>query len=40
MAAAWQPDADFQRQAALWGVALREPVTAEETGLICCLLAG
>ncbi|MDA8477696.1 primosomal protein DnaT [Citrobacter sp. Awk 4] len=26
----WQPDADFQRQAALWGVALREPVTAEE----------
>ncbi|MEY5076802.1 primosomal protein DnaI, partial [Salmonella enterica subsp. enterica serovar Corvallis] len=22
---AWQPDADFQRQAALWGVALREP---------------
>ncbi len=25
-----QPDADFQRQAALWGVALREPVTAEE----------
>ena len=30
MYAAWQPDADFQRQAALWGVALREPVTAEE----------
>jgi DNA replication protein DnaT len=28
MYAAWQPDADFQRQAALWGVALREPVTA------------
>ncbi|EBD4077352.1 primosomal protein DnaT [Salmonella enterica subsp. enterica] len=27
---AWQPDADFQRQSALWGVALREPVTAEE----------
>ncbi|MES0293800.1 primosomal protein DnaT [Citrobacter amalonaticus] len=27
---AWQPDADFQRQAALRGVALREPVTAEE----------
>ena len=26
----WQPDADFQREAALWGVALREPVTAEE----------
>ena len=26
----WQPDDDFQRQAALWGVALREPVTAEE----------
>ena len=25
-----QPDADFQRQAALWGVALKEPVTAEE----------
>ncbi|CAH6156642.1 TPA: primosomal protein DnaT [Citrobacter koseri] len=30
MYADWQPDADFQRQAALWGVALREPVTAEE----------
>ncbi|GAS73873.1 primosomal protein DnaT [Citrobacter werkmanii] len=30
MYAGWQPDADFQRQAALWGVALREPVTAEE----------
>ncbi|WP_412767200.1 primosomal protein DnaT [Citrobacter enshiensis] len=27
---AWQPDADFQRQAALWGVALSEPATAEE----------
>ena len=26
----WQPDADFIRLAALWGVALREPVTAEE----------
>ncbi|CAM7600315.1 MULTISPECIES: primosomal protein DnaT [Citrobacter] len=26
----WRPDDDFQRQAALWGVALREPVTAEE----------
>ena len=25
MYADWQPDADFQRQAALWGVALREP---------------
>ncbi|MBF0072427.1 primosomal protein DnaT, partial [Escherichia coli] len=23
----WQPDADFIRLAALWGVALREPVT-------------
>ncbi len=23
----WQPDADFIRMAALWGVALREPVT-------------
>ncbi|POT56089.1 primosomal protein DnaT [Citrobacter amalonaticus] len=30
MYADWQPDADFQRQAALWGVALREPITAEE----------
>ena len=30
MYADWQPDADFQRQAALWGIALREPVTAEE----------
>ena len=26
----WRPDADFTRQAALWGVALREPATAEE----------
>ncbi len=26
----WQPDADFQRQAAIWGVALSEPVTAAE----------
>ncbi len=26
----WQPDADFIRMAALWGVALREPVTTEE----------
>ena len=26
----WQPDADFIRLAALWGVALRAPVTTEE----------
>ncbi|MGE1563490.1 primosomal protein DnaT [Pantoea septica] len=26
----WQPDADFQRQAAIWGVALSEPVTPAE----------
>ncbi len=26
----WQPDADFIRLAALWGVALREPVTTED----------
>ncbi|MTH44995.1 primosomal protein DnaT [Intestinirhabdus alba] len=26
----WRPDDDFQRQAALWGIALKEPVTAEE----------
>lgn len=26
----WQPDSDFQRQAAIWGVALSEPVTAAE----------
>lgn len=26
----WQPDADFQRQAALWGIALSEPVSSEE----------
>ncbi len=26
----WQPDADFIRPAALWGVALRAPVTTEE----------
>lgn len=30
MYAGWQPDADFQRQAALWGVALSQPVTPEE----------
>ncbi|MBT0723704.1 primosomal protein DnaT [Rosenbergiella sp. S61] len=28
--AGWQPDTDFLRQAALWGIALHEPVTAEE----------
>ena len=28
--AGWQPDADFQRQAALWGIALTQPATAEE----------
>lgn len=28
--AEWQPDADFLRQAALWGIALHEPVTSEE----------
>jgi DNA replication protein DnaT len=27
---AWQPDADFQRQAALWGIGLTQPVTPEE----------
>jgi DNA replication protein DnaT len=26
----WQPDADFTRQAAIWGVALSEPVTPAE----------
>ena len=26
----WQPDADFQRLAALWGIALAQPVTPEE----------
>ena len=26
----WQPDSDFQRQAAIWGIALSEPVTAAE----------
>ncbi|MDF2042707.1 MULTISPECIES: primosomal protein DnaT [unclassified Pantoea] len=26
----WQPDADFTRQAAIWGVALSEPVTPSE----------
>ena len=25
--AGWQPDADFQRQAALWGIALTQPAT-------------
>ncbi|WKX26591.1 primosomal protein DnaT [Tatumella ptyseos] len=28
--AGWQPDSDFLRQAALWGIALHEPVTVEE----------
>lgn len=36
----WQPDADFIRLAALWGVALREPVTAEELASFIGLLAG
>lgn len=26
----WQPDAEFQRMAALWGIPLAQPVTAEE----------
>ena len=26
----WRPDADFQRQAAIWGMALNEPVTPAE----------
>lgn len=26
----WQPDADFLRQAAVWGIALNEPVSEEE----------
>lgn len=26
----WQPDPDFQRQAALWGIALTQPVAPEE----------
>lgn len=30
MYAAWKPDADFQRMAALWGVNLTQPVTDEE----------
>lgn len=30
MYAAWQPDVDFQRQAALWGIGLTQPVTPEE----------
>ena len=30
MYADWQPDADFQRMAALWGIALAQPVTPEE----------
>ena len=30
MYAGWQPDADFQRLAALWGIALSQPVTPEE----------
>ncbi|MBC7175613.1 MAG: primosomal protein DnaT, partial [Klebsiella pneumoniae] len=30
MYAGWQPDADFQCLAALWGIALSQPVTPEE----------
>ncbi|POZ16486.1 primosomal protein DnaT [Lelliottia aquatilis] len=30
MYAGWQPDPDFQRQAALWGIALTQPATPEE----------
>ncbi|MCL9672752.1 primosomal protein DnaT [Citrobacter sp. MNAZ 1397] len=30
MYAGWQPDADFQRLAALWGIALDQPVAPEE----------
>ncbi|EHS91038.1 MULTISPECIES: primosomal protein DnaT [Klebsiella] len=30
MYADWQPDADFKRLAALWGIALSQPVTPEE----------
>ncbi len=30
MYAGWQPDADFQRLAALWGIGLSQPVTPEE----------
>lgn len=30
MYAGWQPDADFQRLAALWGIALAQPVAPEE----------
>ncbi|ORM70752.1 primosomal protein DnaT [Pantoea rwandensis] len=30
MYSGWQPDNDFQRQAAIWGVALSESVTAAE----------
>ncbi|WP_058912120.1 primosomal protein DnaT [Entomohabitans teleogrylli] len=30
MYSTWQPDVDFQRLAALWGIALTQPVTDEE----------
>ncbi|WP_373962672.1 primosomal protein DnaT [Kosakonia sacchari] len=30
MYAGWQPDADFQRLAAMWGIALAHPATPEE----------
>jgi DNA replication protein DnaT len=30
MYAGWQPDAEFLRLSALWGIALSEPVTPEE----------
>lgn len=30
MYSGWQPDPDFQRQAALWGIALTQPVAPEE----------
>lgn len=38
--AGWQPDADFQRQAALWGIALTQPGYPRRAGRVYRLVAG
>ncbi|CDL17253.1 Primosomal protein I [Klebsiella pneumoniae IS46] len=40
MYAGWRPDADFQRLAALWGIALSQPVYPRRAGRFRRLLAG
>ena len=38
--AGWHPDVDFQRQAALWGIALTQPATPEELAAFIARVAG